>query len=231
MKQLKSIFEKIMKGGDISMNKIFAIIAIITLMAIPSVAQANLLQNPSFELTPTTTQHLPGWNLASDGGYNANNQWRVATDPPGPTAGSYYAANFYDGAMTQRVSITGGYQYRFSADTWLAQDASMASTYASTAKVQWLNSSGIQVNENVLADLAFLSRAQWNSSVATFTAPSTAVEARIALATWWDSTTTAPPNPTYWDNISFDVIPEPSSLLLLGSGIIGMLSATRKKKA
>ncbi|RKY34322.1 MAG: hypothetical protein DRP78_06730 [Candidatus Omnitrophota bacterium] len=32
------------------------------------------------------------------------------------------------------------------------------------------------------------------------------------------------------DDITYDVIPEPSSLILLGSGILGMLSFSRKKK-
>ncbi|MCP4649471.1 MAG: PEP-CTERM sorting domain-containing protein [PVC group bacterium] len=209
------------------MKKVFAIIAMITLLSIPAIAQANLLVNGSFEQAPGPSDpRFPGWD--SSWGEAYNNWLRTATAPYA-TDGSWYAKCWWDGGIVQSVSVTGDQTYELLFDWWCADNA-VGEGWATEAKIEYFNASDISVGTESFA-LTSLADGNWHEDIGgTTVAPTPAVTAELTFFTWADATT-EPGNPTGWDNVRFDVIPEPSSLLLLGTGIMGMLSAVRKKKA
>jgi len=77
-----------------------------------------------------------------------------------------------------------------------------------------------------------LTRDQYNlGDTGVLVAPTAAVKARIMFGTYGSLPDYAVPGESDFDNFNFDVaaVPEPASLLLLGSGLIGLVGFKRKK--
>ncbi|MDD5270569.1 MAG: PEP-CTERM sorting domain-containing protein [Candidatus Omnitrophica bacterium] len=209
------------------MGKLVALVSLVVLL-VPGVASANLLSNGSFE-NDGVNGHVTGWGT----NYPANNIYGVASY--GGVDGSYSAVCFWDGDLYQDVEITGGQSYSFSGNSYIPTESETVGTqWNSFVKVNFLNSSNIAIGATYgNTNLSSLTRDQWNQVVATgITAPANAVKARVSFGTWQNSTSSAYiPNPTMFDDFNFDVaaVPEPASLLLLGSGLIGLVGFSRKK--
>ena len=197
------------------MGKLVAVLSLVILL-MPGLANANLLVNPSFE-----TGTLASWSVD----WNSVNLSVVSFNPHD---GVYHASNSWDGGMYQDTAITGGQQYRLTGWAYIPAGAG-GSPWGTFIGLRFLDSVGATVGDYQI-DMEGLTRDQYNMADTGFvTADPTAVTARARFGTW-SSSPWEPVNPTDFDHFDLTPIPEPTSLLLLGSGLVGLVGLTKKRK-
>ncbi len=200
------------------MRKVAIIIAALA-FSLSSYASANLLTNGSFELTGEAG-HLTGWTKD----YNDN----IAAVQDNPQSGSWNARNYNDGGYYQDVAIAAGETYQATGYAYIPAGTG-GSPWGTFIGLKFLRSNGstaaeYQINmENMARDIYNL------ADTGMVIAPLDAVTARVRFGTWaldpWD-----PVSPTDFDNFSLVAVPEPTSLMLLGLGLFGIIGFAAKKK-
>ena len=208
------------------MGKLIAVVCLSVLL-VPGVASANLLVNGDFEVS-ADGDYSYGWenNDATQDAWNPDNQ--VATTD-NPQSGSRALHNYNDGGMSQTVAVTAGQTYRLTGYAWVPA-GTVANGWGSYIGVKFLRSNGT-VSKKYTVDMKALTRNQYNlGDTGDIAAPDDAVSARIMFGTYANDPYEVPGESDY-DNFNFDVaaVPEPASLLLLGSGLIGLVGFSRKK--
>ena len=203
--------------GDRNMKKatlIILVLLIIGLVSLPSIAQANLLSNGDFE-----TAGPAGWYSGGTG--SSGGQWYWDHDSKSPThcvaAGFWGADN--TGYWGQNVSgISEGLAYDFTA--WSkTEDGFIGDVYL---KTEFMN-----VDDTVLrTDVALgtVSTTYSQLQLITGTAPTGTTQANFLMYAEGSL------NSAIFDDANADVVPEPASLMLLGSGLLGLFGISRRKK-
>ncbi len=196
------------------------VLVIATLLSLTSTAHAaNLLTNSGFE-----TGDSSGWSLWNPGG-NTNSV--VA----GGSGGSAYSNKWditgsgtAEAVIYQYQPITTGQPYTFTGD--LKSDA--VSNAEAFLKIQFHKTSGYSPTGPSYTSAKLTSASGWTSySLTTSAAPSDATYAELGFVLQGLGGGTGS---AQFDNGYADVVPEPASLLLLGSGLLGLFGVARKKR-
>jgi hypothetical protein len=193
-------------------------------------AQANLLLNSGFETNggyggataDNWTETLAGAATGVEGWANYAGNWGMAV---------YWWSNGGTGGFYQNVTVTEGLQYEFSCQTlrdgngqwiegeWVPNE--MQGTY--TMKIDWLDA-----DNNLLGTTAIditntmgVGAGGWVLKAVSGTAPVGAVSANVGFDAVGVN------NAGKFDEASFDVIPEPVTVTLLG---LGSLFLARRRK-
>ncbi len=221
-------------------NLVLAILVLgLGLVGLQAQASANLLTEPGFDGLAAGTALTWGgtpWGCGG-GGDPGNGGGAIVTDQKFNSASRSLAMYIYGTnwayALAQQTvgDITPGQTYNAAA-TFL-RDADISAGGANALfKVEWLDSLGGALSTSV-------GTANFNNSYAVntwslvsdqFIAPAGAASAKFDIVYGKLASDTNPGN-VWADNTSFDVVPEPASLLLLGTGLIGLFGISRKKRS
>lgn len=206
------------------MSKLIVLVSLVVLL-IPGVASANLLLNGGFEGTGEDG-HMTSWAYASPEGWNQNN---IAGVQDNPQSGAWHARNFNDGGRYQNVAITGGQQYRLTGWVYIPTGTG-GSPWGTYIGLKFVRADGTTAFTWEKGDFKNLQRDIYNMGDSGWVlAPADAVTARARFGTWANDPW-LPVAPTDFDNFDLTPIPEPTSLLLLGTGLAGLVGLTRKRK-
>ena len=173
----------------------------------PAAASANLLTNPGFE-----TGTFSGWTPYAFGSEQVSSA--------NPNSGQYEARIYNYGWIAQIVNLTPNTTYKLSSFLYMPQDGGDASIsitfYNSTGTTSfqqersWVRIPGNQQYDKIETD--------W------LTAPDYTAYAKVRCSV--DSAGSY----IDFDDVSLDVIPEPSSLLLLFTGLTGLFGLLTRPK-
>ncbi|HOX09500.1 MAG TPA: carbohydrate binding domain-containing protein [Candidatus Omnitrophota bacterium] len=184
------------------------ILTIAILLAIPAAASANLLVNPGFE-----TGNFSGWSPYAFGSEQVSSA--------NPHTGAYEARINNYGWITQTVnSVTPNTAYKLSSYLYMPQDGGEASI-----SITFYNSTGTTSFQQERTWERIPGSAQYEKIETDWlTAPDYTAYARVRCSV------ASAGSYIDFDDVSLDVIPEPSSLLIFFSGLTGLFGLLSHRK-
>ena len=195
------------------MNKLFALVMILiaAMFISPASVHANLLSNAGFETNGGYGgATAANWTGSGDTGVES---WAAYTGSWGMKTGTYAASD----VVYQEVAVAGSTPYAFS--IWGQRDGGTPTgTYQ--VNLAWYNGATpltVDGGDVTLTD-------GWTQQLLNATSPATANKVRatfggtsLNLTGKWDDA-----------DLSSSPIPEPTSMLLLGSGLVGLLGLRKR---
>lgn len=174
-------------------------------ISMPSIASANLLSDPGFETGN-------GWSNWGDSNY--------VTDIKANGAQSAHAWTWdnVDGKFEQTVDVTPGVSYK--ASGYLK--SSGLDTGSAWIQFQW-DGAGTAIESAKLT----AANTDWSYyETPWIVAPEGVTTAKVAYVLLAPGSQSS--NDVYFDDASFEPVPEPASILLLGSGLAGLFGLRRR---
>ncbi len=207
------------------MKKLFATLILVGFISMPSLASANLLSNAGFD----SPSQDPWWGMWGNSqhtgtygdvgtGIGGSNSVKIVSNSAAGTGDDYY---MYNNGL---VSVTPGTTYY---GAIYAKTASLVNEEV-FSKIDWFNGSGGWVG-TAGASSILTGTNDWTALQISGAAPSDAAYASLAF--FMDQKVDGGTGTTYFDNAYLDSspIPEPTSMLLLGSGLLGLFAFNRKR--
>lgn len=198
------------------MKKIMIMLAFLMVVS-GTASAAQLLTNPGFE-----AGDLSGWTKSYGD---------ITPTEANIREGNYAARCWWDGNLNQRVPIIPGTAYTLTASAYIPSGG--VGSWGSYVGLDWLRADGTKIEGTGWSYAPQNdTRGVWHDySSGAQIAPVNAYYGAATLGTWQSNAT--PANPTDFDNFALNgqPIPEPASMLLLGSGLVGLFGVTRKKRS
>lgn len=192
----------------------FCFVSIIVI--VPS-AHANLISNGSFE-----SGNLSGWTARYGSSYNSGDM--VVTGYGSPSDG--IRALHFNGNNTarydyiwQNFDTVEGQKYKLEFDFNEHGDPNKTQTI----RYELWDGTNTYVNQYINSTTPLA----WITTTYTFTAQATSIRLLFQDHTGWSNTVA---NDGHIDRVSVNVVPEPATMFLLGSGLIGLAGFRRKNK-
>lgn len=223
-----------MRGGETQMkrNVTIMLMLLIAVMAYQVSASANLLSDPGFENGGSAIALKDGpWTW--DGGSNGGSFYAPDVTLSGVKAAKVVlwgeSANDYAYFVEEFEEIDFTASYVVSANFLNNSASALNSTGTAAIQVKWFNSLGseLAMDESSAFNSTY-ALDQWHNISVVSIAPTLASKVAVVIAAKANADYVGE-STVYVDELGFDVVPEPASLLMLASGLLGIFGISRKR--
>lgn len=199
--------------------QLLILVIFVTLLSLPGIAQANLLSNAGFEngtrvnedSDPDNWWHsTTGWAPWKENGEAHSGARHVGVGTGSASETSFWGQDVNSGITSGTPYILNAY---IKTEAWGSPVAKL--------QIEFKDSGGNLLRTDTASVLSGQNTAWALYSMTTAAAPSGAAKANAMLL--------GSNGTVLYDDADFGVVPEPTSMLLLGSGLLGLFAFNRKR--